>query len=139
MSNEQNQDIHENYLELKERFEQMEKELKEADEILLDVLYQACADVEKGLDVFIDNQCISAYEDACKYLEKKGLLKSNKGNLKLYFLSENEYNLPVIYFCKKCNRYTDVRYLQDKQGDRPKSYCYKCHDEMLEPVTIERK
>ena len=88
MSKEQNQDIDENYLALKDRFERLEKELKEADEILLDVLYQACADVEKGLDVFIDNQCISAYEDACKYLEKKGLLKTKNG--RIYYLVKGE-------------------------------------------------
>ena len=40
------------------------------DELLLDVLNQACGD-GKGE---IDNRCLSAYEDACVYLEKEGIL-----------------------------------------------------------------
>lgn len=39
-----------------------------------------------------------------------------------------------IYYCKKCDRYTDIWYVADKDGGRPKSYCYKCGNEMLEPV-----
>lgn len=42
----------------------------EYDELLLDVLNQACGNREGK----IDNQCLSAYEDACNYLKKKGLL-----------------------------------------------------------------
>ena len=41
------------------------------DELLLDVLNQACGD-ENGE---IDNQCTSAYEEACDYLKKKGILE----------------------------------------------------------------
>lgn len=47
-----------------------EKLLKGADELLLDVVYQACGDAD-----MIDNQCISAYEEACQYLESRGYLK----------------------------------------------------------------
>ena len=43
----------------------------------------------------------------------------------------------LIYYCRKCDRFTDVRYLSDKEGGRYKSYCYKCADEMLEPVIIQ--
>lgn len=43
----------------------------------------------------------------------------------------------IIYYCKKCDRYTDVRYISDKQGGRNKSYCYKCSDEMLIPCVVE--
>jgi hypothetical protein len=43
---------------------------KETEELLLDVLYQACGEGD-----VIDNQCISAYEDACQFLEEKGILK----------------------------------------------------------------
>lgn len=46
-------------------------------------------------------------------------------------------NLPKIYHCKKCDRYTDVRYISDKEGGRYKSYCYKCGNEDLEPVEIK--
>jgi len=45
--------------------------MEEADELLLDVLNQVCGDGNGE----IDNQCLSAYEDACKYLEKKGILQ----------------------------------------------------------------
>lgn len=51
-------------------------------------------------------------------------------------MSVNE--LPRVYYCKKCDRYTDVRYLKDKKGDREKSYCYNCSEEMLEPVEVRR-
>lgn len=45
--------------------------------------------------------------------------------------------LPKIYYCKKCDRYTDVRYISDKAGGRKKSYCYKCYNEAeLEAVYI---
>lgn len=45
----------------------------EFDELLLDVLFQACA----SEDNTIDNQCLSAYEEACDYLESKGLINGN--------------------------------------------------------------
>lgn len=36
-----------------------------------------------------------------------------------------------VYWCKKCDRFTDVRFLSEtKKGERPKSYCYKCHQEI---------
>ena len=41
------------------------------DELLLDVLNQACGDG----DGEIDNQYLSAYEEACDYLKKKGVLE----------------------------------------------------------------
>lgn len=47
-----------------------------------------------------------------------------------------EKELPKVYYCRKCDRYTDVRYVMDRDGGRPKSYCYKCNSEMLEPVGI---
>ena len=37
-----------------------------------------------------------------------------------------------IYYCKKCDRYTDVKY----NGGRYKSYCYRCGNEMLEPIEV---
>jgi len=45
--------------------------MEEQDELLLDVLNQACGDGNGE----IDNQCLSAYEDACNYLKKKGILE----------------------------------------------------------------
>jgi len=41
------------------------------DELLLDVLVQAC----QNKDGEIDNQCLSAYEEACNYLKEKGILE----------------------------------------------------------------
>ena len=45
---------------------------------------------------------------------------------------------PKIYYCEKCDRYTDVRYIADKQGGRPKSYCYICSNEMLVSCRVNR-
>ena len=45
-------------------------------------------------------------------------------------------NFPKVYYCKKCDRFTDVRYIADKLGGRNKSYCYKCSDEMLESCRV---
>ena len=52
--------------------------MEEADELLIDVLNQACGDG----DGEIDNACTSAYEGACSYLQKKGLLQ--KVNSRIY-------------------------------------------------------
>ena len=46
----------------------------ESDDLLMDVLYQSC-----GVLDIIDNHCVSCYEDACVYLEKRGYLK-NRNN-----------------------------------------------------------
>lgn len=54
----------------------------EADELLIDVLNQACGNGEGE----IDNACTSAYEDACEYLAKKGLLE--EVNMRIY-------NIPI--------------------------------------------
>lgn len=44
----------------------------------------------------------------------------------------------AVYYCERCNRYTDVRYLYDKKkGDRLKSYCYRCGNEMLIPCNVQ--
>ena len=49
----------------------------EYDELLLDVLFQAC-----GLkDNKIDNQCTSAYEEACDYLANRGLITTENGRI----------------------------------------------------------
>jgi len=58
----------------------LKKQAEEHNELLLDVLAQACL----GKDNIIDNMCISAYEDACDYLEEKGLLtKINSRSYKI--------------------------------------------------------
>jgi len=49
----------------------------EFDELLLDVLFQACSNKEGE----IDNMCLSAYENACDYLTEKGYLVTNKGRI----------------------------------------------------------
>ena len=56
--------------------------MDEADELLIDVLNQACGDGEGG----IDNACTKAYEDACTYLTKKGLLQ--EVNSRIYNIIE---------------------------------------------------
>jgi hypothetical protein len=43
-----------------------------------------------------------------------------------------------VYYCGKCDRYTDVNYSLDKHGNRPKSKCYLCGEEVLEPVEVKR-
>ena len=48
----------------------MGNKINKYDELLLDVLNQACGDGEGE----IDNQCVSSYEEACDYLKKKGIL-----------------------------------------------------------------
>jgi len=50
--------------------------------LLLDVLNQACGD-GKGK---IDNECLSAYEDACVELELEGILE--KVNDRIYNVGE---------------------------------------------------
>lgn len=59
---------------------------KEFDELLFDVLYQACGNQTfKGNKPIgkakIDNQCLSAYEDACDYLTENGYLKTKDGRI----------------------------------------------------------
>jgi hypothetical protein len=58
------------------------------DELLLDVLWQACGEDEDGL---IDNRCLSSYEQACTYLCKRGLLVSDsKKSGRIYFLARKK-------------------------------------------------
>ena len=65
--------------------EAYKKGQQEVDEILLDVLFQACGEDND----MIDNRCTSAYEDACEYLAKEGLIiKVNDRMFKL--LKEGE-------------------------------------------------
>ena len=61
----------------------MEKD--NADELLLGVLWQCCLDGNGR----IDNMCISAYEDACDYLAKKGYLKTKNG--RIYWVNGERY------------------------------------------------
>ena len=56
----------------------------EFDELLLDVLIQACGNQEG--EFLIDNMCLSVYEDACNYLTERGYLKSKNG--RIYFLNK---------------------------------------------------
>ena len=60
----------------------IKKAKEEANEILLILLNQSCGD---GLGK-IDNMCISAYEDACEYLKKEGLLE--EVNKRIYNIKE---------------------------------------------------
>jgi len=48
------------------------------DEILLDVLVQCCGNQE-GTE--IDNQCLSAFEEACDYLTERGYLQTKNGRI----------------------------------------------------------
>ena len=61
------------------------------DEILLDVLVQAIETLGKvGEPTRIDNQCISAYEEACDYLTERGYLQTKNG--RIYTLVKVEKN-----------------------------------------------
>jgi hypothetical protein len=59
----------------------------ELEELLLDCLEQACL-VGYGDGRFIDNCCLSAYENACVYLSARGLLK--RRNPRIYDLVERK-------------------------------------------------
>lgn len=48
------------------------------DNMILDVLIQACG---SGDITEIDNQCLSAYEEACDYLTERGYLITNNGRI----------------------------------------------------------
>ena len=48
------------------------------DELLLDVLWQSCGTDKEGE---LDNQCLSAYEDACDYLTEQGYLTTLNGRI----------------------------------------------------------
>ena len=54
------------------------------DELLLDVLNQACGDGNGE----IDNQCLSAYEEACDYLHRKGILE--EVNSRIFNILDND-------------------------------------------------
>lgn len=56
----------------------------EFDELLFDVLFQACGN-NKGE---IDNMCLSAYEGACDYLALKGYIRTKNG--RIYEVVKNE-------------------------------------------------
>ena len=56
---------------------QIKIDTSEFDELLLDVLFQSCSNDEKK----IDNQCLSAYENACDYLAGKGYLYTKNGRI----------------------------------------------------------
>lgn len=58
--------------------------MNKQDELLLDVLNQACGNGEGE----IDNQCILAYEEACDYLKKKGILE--EVNSRIYNIVERK-------------------------------------------------
>ena len=59
---------------------------KEFDELLLDVMIQACGnDCDNTLigqqEFLIDNMCLSTYEDACDYLTEQGYLVTDNGRI----------------------------------------------------------
>ena len=58
--------------------------MEEQDELLLEVLNQACGNG----DGEIDNQCLSSYEEACDYLKKKGILE--EVNSRIYNIVDTE-------------------------------------------------
>ena len=60
---------------------EIKEDTSEFDELLLDVLYACCGENDE-----IDNRCLSAYEDACRYLSEKGYLV--KKNDRIYELTK---------------------------------------------------
>lgn len=76
--------------------------MEECNEILLDVLNQCCGDGNGE----IDNQCISAYEYACDYLKKKGLLEEvNSRIFNIIDFAEYSDIKNIIQDCNTC-KYT---------------------------------
>lgn len=65
-------------------------------ELLLDVLFQSC-----GNDDVIDNQCTSAYEDACIFLCEQGIL--TKINSRIYEI--NKVFQKINGDCSTCKHY----------------------------------
>lgn len=61
--------------------------MNKVDELLLDVLYQACGD-GFGKRQIDNDEGFSAYEEACDYLEKKGIL--SKVNSRIYNIIEED-------------------------------------------------
>lgn len=62
----------------------MTKTIKEIDELILDLLFQACGKFKsnnKDNIPYIDNMCISTYQEACDYLTEKGYLKTLNGRI----------------------------------------------------------
>jgi len=47
----------------------------EADDIILDMLWQECGNRDSSTFPSIDNACMSCYERACQYLKEKGYLE----------------------------------------------------------------
>ena len=52
---------------------------KEFDELLLDVMIQACGNQEG--EFIINNMCLSTYKEACDYLTEKGYLTTTDGRI----------------------------------------------------------
>jgi hypothetical protein len=68
-----------------EKIAEKDIQIIEQEELLLDLLWQACGiDVDGG----IDNRCLSCYEEVCEYLFKKGLIE--KGNDRIYFFKKDD-------------------------------------------------
>jgi hypothetical protein len=61
--------------------------MDEADELLLSALIQGADYFVKKGKVYIDNFCIDIWEDICKYLARKGILK--EVNCRIYKINEN--------------------------------------------------
>lgn len=60
----------------------MKKNISKVDDILLDLLNQSCGVGTFGdNEYFIDNNCISCYEEACDFLTEKGYLKTLDGRI----------------------------------------------------------
>ena len=76
--------------------------IRDIDELLLDVLNQACGN-ERG---HIDNECLSAYEHACSYLKKKGLLEELNGRIYKIVDTQNSEKKCKDKYCD----YYDVNY-----------------------------
>ena len=58
-----------------------ERLLKELLDTLVDVINQACQVKFEDKKSYVDDMCLSAYEDAFDLLERLGLLKKDKGRM----------------------------------------------------------
>lgn len=54
--------------------------MKQIDKILYYVILQCCG-IQSNGEFLIDNQCLSAYEDACDYLTELGYIQTKNGRI----------------------------------------------------------
>jgi len=93
---------------------------KKFDELLLDVINQACGSQKfKGNkpigEPIIDNQCLSAYEVACDYLTEQGYLYTDNGRIYMFKKKATADNNDLKKDCSTCRFEHDCDIQQDSR------------------------